>query len=92
MAPDVAASTLASLPRLAQLVKAATGAPAVKVLQNSGAEAGQEVFHAHFHVVPRFGKGDSSEPGPMLPAEAAEATLPSEEGRGALASGRCSTL
>ena len=41
MSPVVASSYLAELPRLAKIVKAATGAPAVKVVQNNGAESGQ---------------------------------------------------
>lgn len=41
MSPEVASAFLAELPRLSKLVQAATGAPAVKVIQNSGAEAGQ---------------------------------------------------
>jgi hypothetical protein len=57
MPPTVAAKVLSELPRLARLVKAATGADGVNILQNNGASAGQVVFHAHFHVVPRF-EGD----------------------------------
>ena len=34
-------------------MKAATGCAAVNILQNNGAEAGQEVNHCHFHVLPR---------------------------------------
>lgn len=29
----------------------------MNVLQNNGSASGQEVFHLHFHVIPRF-KGD----------------------------------
>lgn len=47
-------SFLQDLPRLVAAVKKASGAPAVKVFTNAGAEAGQRVFHTHFHVVPRF--------------------------------------
>lgn len=52
------APTLAALgDRLARLtaaVKAAAGAPAVNVVVNDGPAAGQEVPHAHVHVIPRF--------------------------------------
>ena len=54
MSPAVASAFLAELPRLGRIVRAATGAPSVKVVQNSGAEAGQVVFHCHFHVIPRW--------------------------------------
>lgn len=55
---DLPAETLAELgPMLARLtaaVRAATAAPAVNVVVNDGPEAGQEVPHAHVHVIPRF--------------------------------------
>ena len=38
----------------------ATGAPAVKIIQNNGAEAGQIVFHCHFHVLPKYSTSDSA--------------------------------
>ncbi|QDU71663.1 HIT family protein [Mucisphaera calidilacus] len=43
----------AVLPRLAGAVAGAVGAPGYNILQNNGAEAGQAVFHVHFHIIPR---------------------------------------
>jgi len=57
--PTVAAAFLKELPRLVAAVKEASGAPAVKVMSNAGAAAGQVIFHTHFHVIPRFAQGDS---------------------------------
>ena len=57
MPPDVAAGVLRELPRLVKAVRDATGADGVNVVQNNGPAAGQVVFHAHFHVIPRF-EGD----------------------------------
>jgi hypothetical protein len=54
---EVAAQSLRDLPRLCKTVQQATCAEGVTVLQNNEASAGQEVFHAHFHVIPRM-KGD----------------------------------
>lgn len=55
---DLPPATLAALgdrlARLSATVKAATGAPAVNVVVNDGPAAGQEVPHAHVHVIPRF--------------------------------------
>lgn len=40
--------------KVAELVKKKLNADAINVLHASGVEAGQTVFHIHFHVVPRF--------------------------------------
>ena len=50
---EVAANSLRDLPRLTRAVQAATGCAGINVIQNNEAEAGQVVFHAHFHVIPR---------------------------------------
>ncbi|RLN90926.1 hypothetical protein BBJ28_00008726 [Nothophytophthora sp. Chile5] len=54
MPPDVAANLFRELPRLAKAVQEATGTDGVNIVQNNGAAAGQAVFHAHIHVIPRF--------------------------------------
>lgn len=74
--PDVAAAMLRELPRLVCAVMEATGAEGVNVVQNNGAASGQEVFHVHFHLIPRFA-GDgliriAPSPTTMLPAADAE--------------------
>lgn len=40
--------------RLAKAVKEATGADGINILMNNEAAAGQVIFHAHVHIVPRF--------------------------------------
>lgn len=40
--------------KIAKLAKEKLGADAINIANNSGKEAGQEVFHLHFHVVPRY--------------------------------------
>lgn len=57
MPEDVASDVLKELPRLVRAIMEATGAEGVNIVQNNGASAGQEVFHVHFHLIPRT-KGD----------------------------------
>lgn len=54
---DVPVEQLARLvaqgPALTAALMKATGATGVNMLQNTGASAGQAVFHIHFHFIPR---------------------------------------
>lgn len=43
------------------LLKRSLGATACNVVSNAGADAGQEVFHAHVHVVPRYAENPGLE-------------------------------
>jgi histidine triad (HIT) family protein len=53
-APEsVGASLGRALPQLVRVVRNATGAAGVNVLQNNGKAAGQEVLHVHVHLIPR---------------------------------------
>jgi histidine triad (HIT) family protein len=62
---DLPADTLAELgsylARLSRAVKTGTGSDAVNVVVNDGPAAGQEVPHAHLHVIPRK-TGDGRRP------------------------------
>lgn len=40
--------------QLAAAVKKATNADGISIIQQSGKAAGQDIFHIHVHVVPRF--------------------------------------
>jgi histidine triad (HIT) family protein len=52
--PAALASVASYLPRLAQAVKAATGADGLRLVQYNEAPAGQTVFHLHFHLIPVY--------------------------------------
>ncbi|MEM9414940.1 MAG: HIT family protein [Planctomycetota bacterium] len=69
---DTAAAIGAALPALARAVMQATGSTDYNLLQNNGAPAGQDVFHVHFHLIPRKPGTDSHDatPGYGLPARA----------------------
>lgn len=55
---DIDAESVAALYRsarkVAPAVRDATGADGVNIHNNNGAAAGQEVFHYHVHIIPRF--------------------------------------
>jgi len=53
--PDEEAEAIYKVARtIAKAVKDATGCDGINVVQNNNAAAGQEVFHSHLHVIPRF--------------------------------------
>lgn len=54
LSDDAAAALGRALPRICRAVVKATGCPGYNLLQNNGAIAGQEVPHAHVHVIPRY--------------------------------------
>ena len=55
---DDAAHLMRAIVAVANAVKQATDAPGVNIVSNNGSAAGQEVFHLHFHIIPRFEKGE----------------------------------
>jgi len=40
--------------RVAIAVKKATGADGISIVQQNGKAAGQDIFHIHVHIIPRF--------------------------------------
>lgn len=48
------AATMLAVQSVASAVKRATGADGINIIMNNEPAAGQEVFHAHIHVIPRF--------------------------------------
>ena len=47
-------ATILTTQRVARAVKKAFDAPGIMIAQLNGRDAGQSVFHTHFHVVPRY--------------------------------------
>ena len=58
MTESTASSLFARLPKIARALQKATGAPAMNIINNSEEIAGQTVFHAHIHLIPRYGSED----------------------------------
>jgi diadenosine tetraphosphate (Ap4A) HIT family hydrolase len=51
---DLAGPLMTTLARIAAAAKDAFGAGGISIRQNNDPHGGQDVFHLHFHVVPRF--------------------------------------
>jgi diadenosine tetraphosphate (Ap4A) HIT family hydrolase len=51
---DLAGPLMTTLARVSAAVKTVCSADGVSIRQNNGRHGGQDVFHVHFHVIPRF--------------------------------------
>lgn len=56
--PDLDAPLMAALRLLSRATKAAFAAEGIHIRQNNEPAAGQDVFHLHFHVIPRYAGDD----------------------------------
>lgn len=54
LSPEGAARLIQSTQKIAKAVKTAMEASAVTIIQRSGADSGQTVFHVHFNVMPHY--------------------------------------
>ncbi len=53
--PDtIAAEIMQTAVKVASVLKQATDCDGINIVQSNGAVAGQEVFHFHLHIKPRF--------------------------------------
>ncbi len=52
--PETMCHMMKTSKRVAELVRQATGAGGVNVYMNNEPAAGQVIFHAHIHIIPRF--------------------------------------
>ncbi|HHJ8718177.1 protein hit [Streptococcus pyogenes] len=58
MTAETASYLFARIPKIARAIQSATGATAMNIINNNEALAGQTVFHAHVHLVPRYNEED----------------------------------
>ncbi len=63
--PEQLAAAMATVQKMARAVKAAFDADGVTIQQFNEAAGGQEVFHLHFHVLPRHEGVSMRPPGNM---------------------------
>jgi histidine triad (HIT) family protein len=59
LAPEVGSHVMHLCLQVAQALKASLQPDGLNILQASGIAAGQEVFHTHFHLLPRW-HGDNT--------------------------------
>jgi len=50
---EESAAIYAVTAKVAAAVRDATKSTGINIIQNNGADAGQEVFHSHIHIIPR---------------------------------------
>lgn len=60
------------VPKITNALKNQLNIEDLNLVCNSGEKAGQEVFHLHLHLIPRYGKGDGY--GTVLKSHASEFT------------------
>ena len=72
LAPETAAALARALQVVTRGVLAATGTPHYNLALNTGAPAGQVVFHVHFHIIPRHEGQPRGRLGAYAPGRMAE--------------------
>ncbi|RNA68714.1 HIT family protein [Alteribacter keqinensis] len=58
MEAETSSTLFATVPKIANALKAEFEPAGLNILNNNGKQAGQSVFHYHLHLIPRYGKGD----------------------------------
>lgn len=65
--PEYLCHMIKTAQKVVVALRTATGASGVNLVMNNEDAAGQDVFHAHMHLVPRFERGEA-----FIPAKHAE--------------------
>jgi histidine triad (HIT) family protein len=57
--PEILAAATRTVQRVGLALQAALKPDGINIIQNNGAAAGQEIFHYHVHIIPRW-EGDTA--------------------------------
>lgn len=69
---EVASAVIKTVKKISNAISRALSTDGIKIIMNNGAASGQVIFHAHFHVIPRY-DGDKFRSGEHLKYEAGQA-------------------
>lgn len=58
MSEETASTLFKVVPEIANAIKTALNCKGLNILNNNGSQAGQEVFHYHLHLIPRYDETD----------------------------------
>jgi diadenosine tetraphosphate (Ap4A) HIT family hydrolase len=62
LTPEELAACMVAAQKAARAQMTALGATGFRIVQNNGADGGQDVFHPHFHVIPYVGSDRTPRP------------------------------
>jgi len=72
---DLAGALMTTLARVATAVKTVCGADGISIRQHNEKHGDQDVFHVHFHVIPRFAGDEFTTGDDRYPLSAVEVPL-----------------
>lgn len=72
LSEEAAGAVIRTVKKVATAISRALATDGIKIIMNNGSASGQVIFHAHFHVIPRY-DGDKFRSGEHLKYEAGQA-------------------
>ena len=60
LSPESSSELGRALSSISKSIVEVTGATSYNIIQNNGSQAGQTVFHVHFHIIPKYSESTHS--------------------------------
>ena len=54
LSPESSSELGRALSTISKAITEVTGATSYNIIQNNGSQAGQTIFHVHFHIIPKY--------------------------------------